>query len=58
MLHLMCWYNAKHKGFDYFETLDKAPRDLIYDECKGYHKEDMVLLMTLQLLKLMASNGG
>jgi hypothetical protein len=49
---------CKNKGFDNFETLDKAPRDLIYDECKGYHKEHRVLLMTLQLLKLKSSNGG
>jgi hypothetical protein len=46
----------RDKGFDNFETLDKAPRDLLYEECKGCHKEHTVLWMTLELLKLKASN--
>jgi hypothetical protein len=29
---------------------------LIYEECKGCHKELMVLFMTLELLKLKATN--
>jgi hypothetical protein len=29
---------------------------LIYEECKGCHKEHTVLWMTLELLKLKASN--
>jgi hypothetical protein len=32
-------------------------RDLLYEECKGCHKEHTVLWMTLELLKLKASNG-
>jgi hypothetical protein len=46
-----------NKGFDNFETLNKASRDLLYEECKGCHKEHTVLWMTLELLKLKASNG-
>jgi hypothetical protein len=48
---------CRNKGFDNFETLNKASRDLLYGECKGCHKEHMVLWMTLELLKLKASNG-
>jgi hypothetical protein len=48
---------CRNKSFDNFETLNKASRDLLYEECKGYHKEHMVLWMTLELLKLKASNG-
>jgi hypothetical protein len=47
---------CRNKGFDNFETLDKASRDLLYEECKGCHKEHMLLWMTLELLKLKASN--
>jgi hypothetical protein len=48
---------CRNKGFDNFVTLDKALRDLLYEECKVCHKEHMVLWMTLELLKLKASNG-
>jgi hypothetical protein len=48
---------CRNKGFDNFETLNKASRDLLYEECKWFHKEHMVLWMTLELLKLKASNG-
>jgi hypothetical protein len=48
---------CRNKGFDNFETLNKALRDLLYEECKGCHKEHMVLWMTLELLKLKASSG-
>jgi hypothetical protein len=48
---------CRNKGFDNFETLNKASRDLLYEECKGCHKEHTVLWMTLELLKLKASNG-
>jgi hypothetical protein len=48
---------CRNKGFNNFETLNKASRDLLYDECKGCHKEHIVLWMTLKLLKLKASNG-
>jgi hypothetical protein len=47
---------CRNKGFDYFEPLNKASRDLIYKECKGHHKEHTVLWMTLELLKLKTSN--
>jgi hypothetical protein len=33
----------RKKGFDNFEMLDKAPRDLLYEECKGCDKEHMML---------------
>jgi hypothetical protein len=46
----------RNKSFDNFKTLNKASRDLLYEECKGCHKEHMVLCMTLELLKLKASN--
>jgi hypothetical protein len=47
---------CRSKGFDNFVTLNKASRDLLYEECKGCHKEHTVLWMTLELLKLKASN--
>jgi hypothetical protein len=47
---------CRNKGFDNFETLNKASRDLLYEECKGCHKEQTVLRMILELLKLKASN--
>jgi hypothetical protein len=47
----------RNKGFNNFETLNKASRDHIYKECKGCHKKHVVLWMTLELLKLKASNG-
>jgi hypothetical protein len=46
----------RNKCFDNFEILNKASRDL-YEECQGCHKEHTVLWMTLELLKLKASNG-
>jgi hypothetical protein len=48
---------CRNKGFNNFETLNKASRDLLYEECKWCHKEHTVLWMTLELLKLKASNG-
>jgi hypothetical protein len=48
---------CRNKGFNNFETLDKASRDLLYQECKGCHKKHTILWMTLELLKLKASNG-
>jgi hypothetical protein len=47
---------CRNKGFDNFETLNNASRDLLYEECKGCHKEHTVLWMTLELLKLKTSN--
>jgi hypothetical protein len=47
----------KKKSFDNFETLDKVSRDLLYEECKGCDKKHTVLWMTVELLKLKASNG-
>jgi hypothetical protein len=35
-------------------VLDKALRDLLYEECKGFDKEHTVLWMTLELMKLKA----
>ena len=48
---------SRNKSFDNFGMLDKASRDLLYKECKGCDKEHTVLWMTLELLKLKASNG-
>jgi hypothetical protein len=47
----------RNKGFDTFDMLDKASRDLLYEECKGCDKEHTMLWMTLELLKLKASSG-
>jgi hypothetical protein len=47
----------RNKGFDNFEMLDKALRDLLYEKCKGCDKKHTVLWMTLALLKLKASSG-
>jgi hypothetical protein len=46
----------RNKGFDNFEMLDKASRNLIYEDCKGCDKEHTVLWMTLELMKLKATN--
>jgi hypothetical protein len=60
---LMCnvvsdvFLQCRNKGFNHFETLDKASRDILYEERKGCHKKDTVLWRTLELLKLKASNG-
>jgi hypothetical protein len=48
---------CRNKSFANFEILNKASRDILYEECKGCHKEHTVLWMTLELLKLKASNG-
>jgi hypothetical protein len=48
---------CRNKGVNNFEKLNKASRDLLYEECKGCHKEYTVLWMTLELLKLKAGNG-
>jgi hypothetical protein len=37
--------------------LDKASKDLLYEECKGCDKEYTVLWMTLELMKLKATSG-
>jgi hypothetical protein len=42
---------CRNKGFNNFEILNKASRDLLY-ECRGCHKEHTMLWMTLKLLKL------
>jgi hypothetical protein len=55
MLCLMCCYKEK-KSFNNFEILDKASRELLYEECKWCDKEHTVLWMTLELLKLKASS--
>jgi hypothetical protein len=47
----------RNQGFDNFETLDKASRDLLYEEYKGCDKKHTVLWMMVGLLKLKASNG-
>jgi hypothetical protein len=46
----------RNKGFNNFEMLDKASRDL-YEECKGCDKEHMLLWMTLELMKLKGTSG-
>jgi hypothetical protein len=33
----------RNKGFNNIEILNKALRDLLYKECKGFHKEHTVL---------------
>jgi hypothetical protein len=47
----------RNKGFDNFEMLDKASRDLLYKECKGCDKEHTVLWMMLELMKWKATSG-
>jgi hypothetical protein len=53
---LICCYKEE-KSFVNFEMLDKASRDLLYDECKGCDKEHTVLWMMLELMKLKATCG-
>jgi hypothetical protein len=48
---------CRNKGFNNFETLNKVLRDLLYEECKGCHKEHTVLWMTREIQKLKAING-
>jgi hypothetical protein len=47
----------RNKGFDNFDMIDKASRDLLYEDCNWSDKEHTVLWMTLELLKLKASSG-
>jgi hypothetical protein len=47
----------RNKDFDNFEMLDKASRDLLYEECKRCDKEYTLLWMMLELMKLKASSG-
>jgi hypothetical protein len=47
----------RNKGFNNFEMLDKASRDLLYEECKWCDKEHTVLWMTLELIRLKATSG-
>jgi hypothetical protein len=47
----------RNKGFNNFDMLDKASKDFLYEECKGCDKEHTVLWMTLELMKLKATNG-
>jgi hypothetical protein len=47
----------RNKSFDNFEMLDKASKDLLYEECKGCDKEHMMLWMMLELMKLKATSG-
>jgi hypothetical protein len=46
----------RNKGFNNFEMLDKESKDLLYKECKGCDKKHTVLWMTLELMKLKATN--
>jgi hypothetical protein len=50
----MCCYNVEIRVL----IIDKASRDLLYEECKRCDKEDTMLWITLKLLKLKASKGG
>jgi hypothetical protein len=47
----------RNTGFDNFEMLDKALRDLLYEECKMCDKEHTVLWMTPELMKWKATSG-
>jgi hypothetical protein len=47
----------RNKGFNNFEMLDKASRDLLYKECKWCDKEHTVLWMMPELMKLKATSG-
>jgi hypothetical protein len=47
----------RNKGFNNFETLDKASRDLLYEKCKRCDKEHTVLWTTLEVLRLKATKG-
>jgi hypothetical protein len=45
------------RGLDNFEALQKASKELLYEESKGCDKEFTVLHSVLELLRLKASNG-
>ena len=45
------------KGLDNFETLQKASKDLLYEESKGCAKQFTVLRTVLELMKLKAVHG-
>jgi hypothetical protein len=47
----------RNKVFDNFDMLNKASKDLFYEECKWCDKEHTVLWMTLELMKLKATSG-
>jgi hypothetical protein len=46
----------RNKGFDNFDMLHKALRDLLYEKCKGCDKEHTVLWMRLELMNLKATS--
>jgi hypothetical protein len=56
MLRLMCCYKEETRVLIIL-TLDKASRDLLYEECKGCDKKHTVLWMMVEVQKLKASNG-
>ena len=45
------------RGMDNYETLQKAAKDLLYNEANGCPKEFSVLRTVLELLRLKAANG-
>jgi hypothetical protein len=49
--------NTKRR-FNNLETMEKASKELLYDESKGCDKECTVLQMVLDLLTLKARNGN
>jgi hypothetical protein len=56
MLFLIMLLQRRNKGFDKFETLDKASIDLLCEECKGCDKKHTLFWMMVELLKLKTSN--
>jgi hypothetical protein len=50
-------FENRKRGFDNLEMMEKASKELLYDESKGCDKECIVLQMALDLLTLKTRNG-
>nr|ABG66034.1 transposon protein, putative, CACTA, En/Spm sub-class [Oryza sativa Japonica Group] len=48
---------STRRGFNNWEELEKAAKELLYDESKGCDKDYTVLCFVLELLKLKARHG-
>jgi hypothetical protein len=48
---------SRNRGFDNLETMEKASKELLYEESKGCDKKCTVLQMMLDLLTMKPRNG-
>jgi hypothetical protein len=48
----------RKRGLDNLETMEKASKELLYEESKGCHKECTILQTMLDLLTLLKARNG